>query len=68
MPPTHLVLRVLPGPEGDIYGGTRVDASGWANTRLLEGAGYLRRLTEEELGNASETAAKPKPKATKKAP
>jgi hypothetical protein len=46
---THLVLRVLQGPQGDIYGGTKVDASAWGNQRLLESSGYIRRLTEDEL-------------------
>lgn len=75
MKPTHLVLRVIPGPQGqDVYGGTRVDASDWANTRLLEGAGYLRPLTVEELaegdgskpapakGSSSKPPKTPKPK------
>ena len=69
--PTHLVLRVLPGPEGDIYGGTRVDAGAWANCRLLESAGYIRPLTDEELtdttGTTAEEGAPPKkPKKPKK--
>lgn len=51
MKATHLVLRVLPGPEGDIYGGTLVDASAWGNCRLLESSGYIRPLTDEELAD-----------------
>ena len=40
---THLVLRVLPGPQGRvILAGTRVDASTWANRRLLEAEGFIR--------------------------
>jgi len=51
---THVVLRILQGVEGgDIYAGTPeqptyVDASGWANTALLEQTGHLRRVTLEE--------------------
>lgn len=51
---THVVLRILQGVEGgDIYAGTAeqptyVDASGWANTPLLEQTGHLRRVTLEE--------------------
>lgn len=51
---THVVLRILQGVEGgDIYAGTPeqptyVDASGWANTALLEQSGHLRRVTLEE--------------------
>jgi hypothetical protein len=62
--PSHVVLRVLPGPQGDIYAGTLVDASAWPNQRLLEGAGYIRRLTPAEM--AALDAASRDPKQVKK--
>jgi hypothetical protein len=56
--PTHLVLRVISGPGGrDIYAGSLVDASQWANRRLLEGAGKIRRLRPDELAKAAEKPA-----------
>jgi hypothetical protein len=50
MASTHLVLRRIAVAEGrDHFAGARVDASAWANRRLLEDEEYIRPLTAEEL-------------------
>jgi len=41
---THVVLKKLPGPNGDIKPGTEVDASEWRNTPLLVSQRYLKLL------------------------
>lgn len=44
MKPTHIVLKKLPGPNGDIKPGTEVDASEWRNAPLLVEQRYLKPL------------------------
>jgi hypothetical protein len=41
---THVVLRKLPGPNGEISPGTEVDASEWRNAPLLVKQRYLKPI------------------------
>jgi hypothetical protein len=41
---THLVLKKLPGPNGELVPGTEVDASEWRNLKLLVEQRYLKPL------------------------
>lgn len=41
---THLVLKKLPGPNGELKPGVEVDASEWRNMALLVEQRYLKPL------------------------
>lgn len=41
---THVVLKKLPGPAGELLPGTEVDASEWRTTPLLVSQRYLKPL------------------------
>ena len=56
---THLVLKKLSGPDGEIKPGTEVDASEWRNAPLLVRQRYLKPLdgveAPREVSEASAT-------------
>lgn len=45
----HVVMRPLPGPEGDIPSGTLVDPTKWRNTESLVNFNYMRPLTDADM-------------------
>lgn len=53
---THVVMRRLPGPSGDLPAGTEVDASTWKNKEALVSMGYIKPVEKPK----KETYGKPK--------
>ena len=44
----HVVMRPIPGPEGDIPSGTLIDPSSWRNTTALISEKFLRPVTPDD--------------------
>jgi hypothetical protein len=45
---THIVTKRLPNGEGFLEPGTKVDASKWRNTRLLESQRYIKPIEKSD--------------------